>query len=335
VSRPWLAPLAALYGAAVAAKNLAYEREWLGAEQLSWPVASVGNLSVGGAGKTPLTIRLAELLKAEGIAVDVLSRGYGRSSRSVEQVDPDGDAGRFGDEPLLIARRAGVPVFVGASRHEAGLFAEERERRFHERRPSAHLLDDGFQHRRLARAAEIVIVHRSDFAERLLPAGRLREPLAALRRADFVVLRDQDGEFEARLRQIGCAAPVWWMRRSLELPPELATARRPLAFCGIARPEEFFAALASAGCSPVEAISFGDHHRYAGADMERLIRVASDRRADAFVTTEKDAVRLGDGLRQLLVRAAPLRVAPLRVSLRDEGEVVRQLLLKLRLPSAR
>ena len=123
LSRAYLAPLSAIYGAAVATKNLAYENRWLTAK-LCWPVVSIGNLSVGGSGKTPLTIRLAELLTAEGIAVDVLSRGYGRTSPLTERVDPSGDAERFGDEPLLIARRTGVPVFVGASRYQAGLLAE-------------------------------------------------------------------------------------------------------------------------------------------------------------------------------------------------------------------
>ena len=108
MSRAYLAPLSAVYGAAVATKNLAYKNRLFTAK-LSWPVVSIGNLSVGGSGKTPLTIRLAELLTAEGIAVDVLSRGYGRTSTATEQVDPSGDAGRFGDEPLLIARRANVP----------------------------------------------------------------------------------------------------------------------------------------------------------------------------------------------------------------------------------
>ena len=107
-----------------------------------------------------------------------------------------------------------------------------------------HLLDDGFQHRQLARDVDIVVVHRSDFAERLLPAGRLREPLSALRRADFLALREEDADLEPRLHQLKVTAPILWMRRSLTIPNELAgTAGKVIAFCGIARPDEFFSAL--------------------------------------------------------------------------------------------
>ncbi len=243
MSRAFLAPLSAIYGAAVATKNLAYENRWLTAK-LGWPVVSIGNLSVGGSGKTPLTIRLTELLTAAGIAIDVLSRGYGRISSATERVDPSGDAERFGDEPLLIARRTGMPVFVGASRYQAGLLAEADpivpdERSGH---PEAHihLLDDGFQHRQLARDVDIVVIHRSDFAERLLPAGRLREPLSALHRADFLALREEDADLEPRLHRLRVTAPIFWMQRSLTMPEQFpGTAAKVIAFCGIARPDSF------------------------------------------------------------------------------------------------
>jgi len=119
---------------------------------------------------------LAQLLVEHGTAVDVLSRGYGRRSKVVERVAVGGSAEEFGDEPLQIAQAAGVPVFVGASRYRAGLLAEAEG-------PAVHLLDDGFQHRELARDVDIVVLHRSAFAERLLPAGRWREGFAALARA--------------------------------------------------------------------------------------------------------------------------------------------------------
>ena len=138
-----LAPLVPLYAAAVRAKNLAYERGWARPKRLRWPVVSIGNLSMGGSGKTPLTIRLAQLLRERGFAVDVLSRGYGRQSKVVERVTTGGSAEEFGDEPLLIAEAAGVPVFVGANRYRAGMLAEASAAG-----PVLHLLDDGFQHRR-------------------------------------------------------------------------------------------------------------------------------------------------------------------------------------------
>ena len=122
--RSALLPLTALYAAAVAAKNAAYDRGTTRTQRLKWPVISVGNISVGGSGKTPFVICLARLLRQQGVHTDVLSRGYGRSSDAVELVDAAGGADHFGDEPLLIAQSADVPVYVGASRYAAGLLAE-------------------------------------------------------------------------------------------------------------------------------------------------------------------------------------------------------------------
>jgi len=333
----WLAPLTPLYAAGLAAKNSAFDRGWLKPHRLRWPVVSIGNLSVGGSGKTPLTILLAELLMANGVAPDVLSRGYGRDSMAAERVDPEGDALRFGDEPLLIARRAGVPVVVGGSRYEAGLLAEAGQAS-----PTTagndfriHLLDDGFQHRQLARDADIVVLHRSDFSETLLPAGRLREPLRALRRADFVVLREEDAELERELRQLDVGAPVWWMRRSVDLPQRIGQSpleggnvKRAVAFCGIARPAEFFSALTDIGILLAQTIAFPDHHRFTSADLERLARACAEAGADALITSEKDAIKLNQGSLRVLDEAAPVRVARLVVSLRDEETAIRQIKAK-------
>ena len=325
MSRDWFLPLVPVYGGLVAAKNAAYDRRLIQPKRLRWPVISVGNLSVGGSGKTPLVIRLAELLSKQGIAVDVLSRGYGRRSQATERVDPAGTAEGFGDEPLLIARRTAVPVFVGGSRYEAGLPAEKQ---LQAGAWAVHLLDDGFQHRKLARAADIVVVHSSDFAQTLLPAGRLREPLRGLRRASVVVLREEDAGLESEIRRIGVTAPVWFMQRYLEPLPR---AGRCFAFCGIARPEEFFSSLRSLGMEVVDMKAFRDHHRYTREDMQRLAQMASESHVDAVVTTEKDEVKLDTGLRNILERAAPIRVAKLSVALRDEVSVVRQLLAHAKL----
>ena len=175
-------------------KNIGYDRGWLQPQQLSWPVVSVGNLSVGGAGKTPLVLLLTERLKQRGWIVDVLSRGYGRSSTEVVRVDPLGSPEEFGDEPLLMARH-GLSVYVGANRYLPGQLAEADAEA--ESAPSRrlHILDDGFQHRRLARAIDIVLMQRADLEGRLLPAGRLREPLRELVRADICVLRAEDARF--------------------------------------------------------------------------------------------------------------------------------------------
>src|SRR5271167_430477 len=171
-------PLSVLYGAAVRVRNGLYDRGVMTMDPLEGPVVSIGNLTVGGSGKTPFLILLGELLKQRGIAFDVLSRGYRRHTQGVLIVDPSGSARDFGDEPLLIASRLGVPVVVGEDRHHAGEIAEATFG------PQLHLLDDGFQHRRLARDFDIVLVTATDAQDSLLPAGRLREPVSSLSRAD-------------------------------------------------------------------------------------------------------------------------------------------------------
>jgi tetraacyldisaccharide 4'-kinase len=233
----------------------------------------------------------------------------------VERVDPAGSAERFGDEPLLIAQSAQVPVYVGASRYAAGLLAE-RDRSG----ACAHLLDDGFQHRRLARDADIVVVHRTDLSETLLPAGRLREPISALHRASVLVLRDEDRDLEAPLRQRGIEQQIWWIQRSIILPATMGSA---VAFCGIARPEEFFQSLRRNGVEAVAEVAFADHHRYTEFDMDALIRRAQTEKAETFLTTEKDFVRLLPAQREKLATVAPLRVVELQAVLLDEAEVLR------------
>src|SRR5258708_823717 len=166
--------LSAVYGAVVAGRNALYEHGVLRSRRLQGSVISVGNVSTGGSGKTPFVILLGELLKARGINFDVLSRGYGRRTRGVLLVDPGGLPRDFGDEPLLIARKLQAPVIVGVDRYEAGRFAEERFG------PQMHLVDDGFQHRGLARDFDIVLVTPEDARDRLLPAGAVQDTLPAL-----------------------------------------------------------------------------------------------------------------------------------------------------------
>jgi tetraacyldisaccharide 4'-kinase len=304
-----LAPLSLVYGSVIHARNARFDRT--PPLRLRWPVVSVGNLSVGGAGKTPLVICLARLMQRGGYGPDVLSRGYGRSQQTVERVDPTGSADRFGDEPLLIARSTGVPVYVGASRYEAGLLAESESGG-----QGVHLLDDGFQHRQLARDLDIVVMHRSDLQQRLLPAGRLREPLASLRRAGVVVLRQEDAELESTLRvHTRTECRFWRMRRTLALPSPV---QRAVAFCAVARPAEFFAGLAAIGAGVAEQMRFRDHHRYTTADIDRLAELGRRVGCDAFVTTAKDEVKLDAAMRSRLNMVAPLQTAALTVEIEDE-----------------
>ena len=298
-------PLSGLYRAATALRNALFDRGVLSSRRLEQPVVSVGNLSVGGSGKTPFVIALGELLQARGIRFDVLSRGYGRRTRSVLIVDPDGNAADFGDEPLLIARRLGVPVIVGESRYEAGRVAEQKFQ------PQLHLLDDGFQHRSLARDFDIVLMTERDFDDRLLPSGRLREPLSSLARADAVVLPAGLAADHPALQQ----KPLWRIKRELILP-NLPSA--PVVFCGIARPEQFFAQVRAAGIRPAAEVEFRDHHAYDRSDVGRLLAMRGKLNAGGFLTTEKDAVNLGSLQEEL----KPFAVAALSLTLDRLTDVV-------------
>jgi tetraacyldisaccharide 4'-kinase len=293
-------------------------------------VVSVGSLSAGGAGKTPVVIALAELLRERGWAVDVLSRGYGRSGSGVESVDAsaEGAAARFGDEPVAMAERLDVPVWVGADRFAAGRSAERSGDATDGR--SVHLLDDGFQHRGLARTMDVVVVTEEDLEDALLPAGNRREALRALRLADAVVVREEEqGRVQERVRRwMRADAPVWSVRRELRIADsevELGARPRPLAFCGIARPEGFWGMLAQAGYMLAAKVAYNDHHRYGMDDVERLAKVAGQRGATGFLTTEKDAVKLSTGMMERLRSVGPVCVVALDAEFVDPAEVVRAL----------
>ncbi len=275
--------MTSLFGLGVGIRNALYDRGFIRAKKLRGPVASIGNLSVGGSGKTPFVLLLGELLKQRGIKFDILSRGYGRRSRGVLLVDPSGSAREFGDEPLLMARRLNVPVIVGEDRYSAGCFAEDKFG------PQLHLLDDAFQHRSLARDFDIVLVTPEDARDRLLPAGRLREPLSALR---------LDGKI------------VWRARRGI-LAKNIPT--RPVVFCGIARPKNFLMQLRTTGIEPAAEAFYRDHHSYTERDIADLIKLRSQSEAGGFVTTEKDAINLSEFLTALV----PLAVVPVKMELLD------------------
>jgi tetraacyldisaccharide 4'-kinase len=373
--RWWAWPLVPVYAAGLAVKDGLRRMGVLRTRRLAWPVVSVGSLSAGGAGKTPVVIALAELLKAGGWHVDVLSRGYGRDSSDdrlkdlAAQVVPDVEdaTDRFGDEPTLIAQKTGVPVWVSSNRFFAGKSAEsvateeswtfvsETVVEVNEAEPvrGVHLLDDGFQHRGLGRAVDVVLVTAEDLRDALLPAGNRREGLRALRRADVVVVREEEwAEVEGRVRRwMRGNAAVWSVRRKLTFSDEGGESEsqrarrkgestedssegvvaawpdglRVVGFCAIARPEGFWEMLAAAGCEVVGRVEFGDHHRYGMVDVERLVKVAGECGADGFITTEKDAVKLTVAMRGRLEAVGPLVIARLDALFVDEAEVVREL----------
>ncbi len=305
-------PLTSLFGFGVRARNALYDRGIIRVRNLQGPVVSVGNLSLGGSGKTPFVLLLGGLLRERGVSFDILSRGYGRRTRGVALVDPAGTAPEFGDEPLLLARRLQVPVIVAEDRYEGGISAEKKFG------PQLHLLDDGFQHRSLARDFEIVLVTPEDVRDRLLPSGRLREPVSSLRRADAVVL--MGGASADTLPLDGKL--VWRVRRGIapaQVPP------RPVVFCGIARPQNFVAQLRTAGIDPAAEAFYRDHHAYSERDIRDLTDLRQRSRADGFITTEKDAVNLGTFLPAL----HPLSVVPVRMEWTDAANGVDTILARI------
>jgi tetraacyldisaccharide 4'-kinase len=328
VRRPLLLPLAPLYGAGLAIQRKLFEMGWLKRRQLECPVISVGSVSAGGAGKTPVVLLLATILRQRGYAVRILTRGYKRGSKGVARVEPFDDAGWHGDEPVLLAQRSGVPVFVGADRYLAGAMAEQSEP---SEKTVVHLLDDGFQHRQLMRDLDIVLLTKEDVEDALLPAGNLREPLSAIGRADVVVVREEEADglrgVIAGLREGKGGPAIWVVRRQLSLGEggEVSLPTVPFAFCGIARPENFMMMLVARGYEPIKAMMFPDHHAYDEQDVSRLLERARACGANGFVTTEKDAVKLTPILRDRLEALGPVVVARLNVELIDEKDALGQM----------
>ena len=285
--QPLLAPLAFGYGAVSGARRAAYRAGLLRARRLARPVVVVGNLTVGGTGKTPLAIWLARELAAAKLAVGIVSRGYGRRGGEARSVQADSDWRDVGDEPVLLARRTGCPTMVAADRVAAA-------RTLIARGAEVILADDGLQHLRLARACAIVVVDGSrGFGNgRLLPAGPLREPAAAIARADLVVLNGAPvhGSLAAG------ALPAGALRMDLVtqpavrvdgrgLPGKLATfhGRRVHAVAGIGNPQRFFNELTGLGIDVI-AHPFPDHHPFTARELDF---------GDGLpvLMTEKDAVK--------------------------------------------
>lgn len=304
-----LAPAAWAYRFGLAVREAAYRRGWLHRGRAPCPVVSVGNLTVGGTGKTPAVEMVARRLVEDGRRVAIVSRGYGRRSSAAVELVSDGGAPRLtveraGDEPLLLARRLpGVAVVVGADRLRAARWAVEHLR------PDVVLLDDGFQQRRLLKDVEIVCVDaRAPWgAGGLFPRGTLREPPSALARAHLLVAtRAGGGRSHAgllgELRHHAGPAPCLATDYVVEGLEDLASGARHdldalrgrsvLAFAGIAAPERLADTLATGGALVRDVVAFPDHHTYRPRDLDAVTRRARAVGAGILVTTEKDAVRL-------------------------------------------
>ncbi len=282
---------------------------------------SVGNLTLGGSGKTPIVAHVAQVLLELGERPAVLSRGYGRAVisdgvvvvRDAERMHADLD--RAGDEPLMLARRLnGVAVLVSTDRALAGKIAETHLG------CTVHVLDDGFQHLGLWRDVDLLVVPPRDLEE--TPA-RLREPFDMAAAADAVLVEgDGDRTTQSVADRLGIGR-AFRISRSLgeplgldAKPVAIADHTPVLAFAGVARPDRFFALLGAHGYRVRDTIAFRDHHRYTSADLSRIAASVSRAGAELAVTTEKDAVRL------LWARPLPLKLAwvPLKTSVEPRAE---------------
>jgi tetraacyldisaccharide 4'-kinase len=317
--------LSAVYGAAAAWRRDWYARHPERQHRLQRPVISVGNLRAGGAGKTPIVEHLARLLVARGDRPAILTRGYGRRTAAAGvTVVSDGTrvlAGvdTAGDEPLMLARAVpGVIVAVGADRFLSGCVAERRLG------ATVHILDDGFQHFALARDVDLLVTGEDDLHDQPLPAGRLREAIAAARHADAAIV---DASYLPAAERVGRALGVAQVFRGTRLlgPPRMVRTgdtvvvpehSRVFATAGIARPERFFEDLSAADWQVVGTMPFRDHHQFTQRDIGRIAAAAKSSAAAIILTTDKDAVRfavcdLGD---------VPIAAVPLRATVEPADE---------------
>ena len=290
------------------------------AHRLARPVISIGNISMGGRGKTPLAALVAEILIDAGERPAILSRGYGREiAADGVTVVSDGhavvsDLAHSGDEPLMLARAVpGAAVLVCEERALAGTLAERALG------CTVHVLDDGFQHHQLHRDIDIVLVGEGDLSDRPLPLGRLREPVEVLEFADALIA---DGSSVPALQSSNVRGFRGSLTRSLGIH---RSATRVFAIAGIARPERFFEALTSAGYELAGSLGFGDHHRYSAADVDRIRAAAVTAGAALIATTSKDMVRL----EAFSGWPVPLIEIPLRVAVEPAAEFRAWLLAQL------
>lgn len=282
---------------------------------LSKPVISVGNLSVGGTGKTPVVAAIAQWLADRGHRPSILTRGYGREDAvdGVVVVDAATPVARSGDEPLMLARQVpGAKVCVSPDRYLGGVLAEKLG-------CTVHILDDGFQHIELARGLDILVTTIGEIPNgRVIPMGRLREPKDAAARAHVLVVTDATAGAAAKEAWELGISQACGCRRSLGAPLAIGNQQsatsKILAVAGIANPDRFVALLREAGHNVVDSIAFADHHRYRASDLAAIESRMKSSGADAVLTTDKDAVRF-----ESLSPAFPIYRVPLAVEFDPPG----------------
>ncbi len=316
-----LSMVAAAYGGMVKLRASLYKKNILSSKRLPCFIISIGNLTVGGTGKTPMTIAVAEIVQRLGLKAAVISRGYKGSLEKTGACVSDGkklflDADIAGDEPFMMATALkDIPVVVGRDRFEAGMIAVKGFR------PDVLVLDDAFQHLRLSRDIDLILLDSlQPFGNgHLLPRGTLREPASALLRADAIVFTrsnralDSDGSSLEKKLAIPINKPVFRSchtpyivrfvkagtnlnhgpsKISDEFDLNFLKRRRVFAFSGIAKNEDFQRTLEDLECKPAGFYGYPDHHPYSNRDLDRIYRAARDGNADLLVTTEKDYVRI-------------------------------------------
>jgi tetraacyldisaccharide 4'-kinase len=316
-----LTAASALYGAAASRRRRWYAANPARQRRLKRPVISIGNLSTGGSGKTPIVAHLARLLLESGERPAILSRGYARPQPSAG-VTVVSDGARVlapfdtaGDEPLMLARSLpGVAVLVCADRFRAGQHAEQHLS------STVHLLDDGFQHLTLFRDVDLLVVNAGDLRDRPLPAGRLREPLSSAAAADALLVPADDEPGSRKLTDAlnvptrfdvrrSTAAPRWMTGLGSAEP--IAAGDAWFAFAGVARPDQFFESVRRGGWNVAGTMAFRDHHVFTPADLARVSAAARAAAARGLITTEKDAARLGTSV----VPEMPTAVLPLQAAI--------------------
>ena len=289
-------PVSCLYWLGVQIRNILYSVGWKKTKTLNEFVLSIGNLTVGGTGKTPTVVWVAQELQKRGFRIAVLSRGYNRkgSQPRVLTANAPGDVDAFGDEPAMMARLFGLTVAVSNPRYQGALEAMKNNA------VDVFILDDGFQHRQLARDLDVVLLG-SDSTGWVLPSGPFREPSKAVGRADFLLVTDSQDKWqrlvsqaEQRLVFHGALKPValigFESRRWKEYPLSLLARRKIVAVAAIANPEPFYRIIHDWEGEIVEVLEFKDHHDYSSKDWQRINRAA--RNADLIITTEKDILKL-------------------------------------------
>lgn len=340
-----LSALSVGYRLALAVRERAYRWRFLGTGRLPIPVVSVGNITLGGSGKTPMVEVVARALRDLGAVPAVVSRGYGRNTRGVHVVaDQTGvklGPRAAGDEPAVLAEHLpGISVIVGENRYEAGRVATQRCG------ATAIVLDDGFQHRTLHKNLEIVVVNgRAPWGNgRLFPRGMLREPLTALRRADLVVVTNPPDALAVEavtetMRRHRARVPVLTAAYEVIDAQETETGRRArtdelagrrlLAFAGLGSPRGFAETLTAVGVSVAGLVEYPDHYWFAEGDLGDLAEQARHVGADGLITTEKDWVRL----RGRSVPSTPVWVLAVRLRLETGGEVLQRSLERTLAPT--